>query len=412
LIKELKENDQYSIFYDLERPLAKVLAKMEEEGIYVDQDRLDQLDLDIQERIDDLTKEIHDLAGEDFNISSPKQLGEILFEKLGLKASKKTKTGYSTNIDVLNKLKDDHPIIEKIIDYRMLTKLHSTYIIGLKNAVFEDGKIHTIYRQAFTSTGRLSSIEPNLQNIPIRYKEGREIRKVFVPSEGQTLIASDYSQIELRVLAHMAKEETLIKAFKNDEDIHKETARKLFEKEEISDLERRQAKAVNFGIIYGQSAYGLSEGVQISRKDAEKFIKKYYETFSGIKSFMDGIVKEGKEKGFVTTIMNRRRYIPELNSSVYMQREQGKRNAQNAPIQGSAADIMKLAMIKLDEAMTKKQMKSKMLLQIHDELVFDVVKEEEETLKDMIKEIMETCIELDVPLKVDTASGKNLYETK
>jgi len=412
LIKELKENDQYSIFYDLERPLAKVLAKMEEEGIYVDQDRLDQLDLDIQERIDDLTKEIHDLAGEDFNISSPKQLGEILFEKLGLKASKKTKTGYSTNIDVLNKLKDDHPIIEKIIDYRMLTKLHSTYIIGLKNAVFEDGKIHTIYRQAFTSTGRLSSIEPNLQNIPIRYKEGREIRKVFVPSEGQTLIASDYSQIELRVLAHMAKEETLIKAFKNDEDIHKETARKLFEKEEISDLERRQAKAVNFGIIYGQSAYGLSEGVQISRKEAEKFIKKYYETFSGIKSFMDGIVKEGKEKGFVTTIMNRRRYIPELNSSVYMQREQGKRNAQNAPIQGSAADIMKLAMIKLDEAMTKKQMKSKMLLQIHDELVFDVVKEEEATLKDMIKEIMETCIELDVPLKVDTASGKNLYETK
>ena len=210
----------------------------------------------------------------------------------------------------------------------------------------------------------------------------------------------------------MAKEETLIKAFKNDEDIHKETARKLFEKEEISDLERRQAKAVNFGIIYGQSAYGLSEGVQISRKEAEKFIKKYYETFSGIKSFMDGIVKEGKEKGFVTTIMNRRRYIPELNSSVYMQREQGKRNAQNAPIQGSAADIMKLAMIKLDEAMTKKKMKSKMLLQIHDELVFDVVKEEEATLKDMIKEIMETCIELDVPLKVDTASGKNLYETK
>ncbi len=294
----------------------------------------------------------------------------------------------------------------------MLTKLHSTYIIGLKNAVFEDGKIHTIYRQAFTSTGRLSSIEPNLQNIPIRYQEGREIRKVFIPSEGNQLIASDYSQIELRVLAHMAKEETLIKAFKNNQDIHKETARKLFEKEEISDLERRQAKAVNFGIVYGQSAYGLSEGVNISRKEAEKFINKYNETFSGIKSFMDSIVEEGKEKGYVTTRMHRRRYIPELNSLVYMQREQGKRNAQNAPVQGSAADIIKLAMIKLDEALTKKQMKSKMLLQIHDELVFDCVPSEQQKLKEMIKDIMENCIELDVPLKVDTASGNNIFETK
>jgi len=412
LENELKDNDQYEVFHDIELPLATVLARMEEEGIYVDQDRLDTLDKEIQERIDDLTDDIHSLAGEEFNISSPKQLGEILFEKLGLKASKKTKTGYSTSIDVLNKLKDDHEIVEKVIDYRMLTKLHSTYIIGLKNAIFDDGKIHTIYRQAFTSTGRLSSIEPNLQNIPIRYKEGREIRKVFVPSENQTMIASDYSQIELRVLAHMAKEETLIKAFKEDQDIHKETARKLFEKDNISDLERRQAKAVNFGIIYGQSAYGLSEGVNISRKEAEKFIKKYYETFSGIKAFMDDIVKEGKDKGYVTTIMNRRRYIPELNSSVYMQREQGKRNAQNAPIQGSAADIIKLAMIRLQEALDKEGMDSKMLLQIHDELVFDVVKEEEDTLKEMIKEIMEGCISLDVPLKVDTASGQNLYETK
>jgi DNA polymerase-1 len=412
LMEELNDNDQYHIYYDIERPLAIVLAKMEKEGIKVDQEKLDELDKEIQEKIDRLTKTIHELAGEDFNISSPKQLGEILFEKIGLKASKKTKTGYSTNIDVLNKLLGKHPIIEKIIDYRMLTKLHSTYIIGLKNAVFEDGKIHTIYRQAFTSTGRLSSIEPNLQNIPIRYQEGREIRKVFIPSEGNQLIASDYSQIELRVLAHMAKEETLIKAFKNNQDIHKETARKLFEKEEISDLERRQAKAVNFGIVYGQSAYGLSEGVNISRKEAEKFINKYNETFSGIKSFMDSIVEEGKEKGYVTTIMHRRRYIPELNSSVYMQREQGKRNAQNAPVQGSAADIIKLAMIKLDEALTKKQMKSKMLLQIHDELVFDCVPSEQQKLKEMIKDIMENCIELDVPLKVDTASGNNLFETK
>lgn len=412
LLDELKKNEQYHIYYDIERPLAIVLAKMEKEGICIDKNRLDELDEEIQKRIDGITSEIHELAGEEFNISSPKQLGEILFEKLGLKASKKTKTGYSTNIDVLNKLVEEHPIIEKIIDYRMLTKLHSTYVIGLKNAIFEDGKIHTIYRQAFTSTGRLSSIEPNLQNIPIRYKEGREIRKVFIPSEGNQLIASDYSQIELRVLAHMAKEETLIQAFKEDQDIHKETAKKLLEKEEISDVERRQAKAVNFGIVYGQSAYGLSEGVNISRKEAEKFIKKYNETFSGIKAFMDSIVEEGKEKGYVTTIMNRRRYIPELNSSIYMQREQGKRNAQNAPIQGSAADIIKLAMIKLDEALEKEQMKSKMLLQIHDELVFDVLPNEEEKLKDMIKDIMENCIELDVPLKVDTASGNNLYETK
>jgi len=412
LLKELKENDQHHIYYDIERPLAIVLGKMENVGICVDQERLDELDEEIQHRIDGLTSEIHNLAGEDFNISSPKQLGEILFEKLNLKTSKKTKTGYSTNIDVLNKLIDKHPIIEKIIDYRMLTKLHSTYVIGLKNAIFEDGRIHTIYRQAFTSTGRLSSIEPNLQNIPIRYQEGREIRKVFIPSQGNQLVASDYSQIELRVLAHMAKEETLMEAFKNDHDIHEETAKKLLEKEDISDLERRQAKAVNFGIIYGQSAYGLSEGVNISFKEAEKFIEKYYETFSGIKAFMDSIVDIGKEKGYVTTIMNRRRYIPELNSSIYMQREQGKRNAQNAPIQGSAADIIKLAMIKLDEALEKEQMASKMLLQIHDELVFDVLPNEMEKLKVMIQDIMENCIKLDVPLKVDTASGNNLFETK
>jgi len=315
-------------------------------------------------------------------------------------------------VDVLNKLKKYHPIIEKVMTFRTLSKLYSTYIVGLENAILGDDKIHTIYRQAFTSTGRLSSVEPNLQNIPIRYQEGREIRKVFIASEGNSLLASDYSQIELRVLAHMAKEETLIEAFKNNEDIHTKTAQQIFEKEEISSLERRQAKAVNFGIIYGQSAWGLSEEINISPKDAERFITKYYQTFSGIKTFMDQVVKDATTLGYAKTLLNRRRYLPELKSSVYMQREAGKRNAMNAPIQGSAADIIKIAMINIFNEMKKRKLKSKLLLQIHDELVFDVNKNELEIMKQLVKEVMENCIDLLVPLKVDMALGKNLYETK
>jgi len=412
LLEQLKINKQLSLLEDIELPLANVLAHMEFEGINVDRHKLQTLNKDIKSKIDLITQEIYQLAGIEFNIASPKQLGEILFTKLQLPFAKKTKTGYSTNIDVLNKLLNHHPIIEKVIVFRTLSKLYSTYIVGLENAILGDEKIHTIYRQAFTSTGRLSSVEPNLQNIPIRYAEGREIRKVFIPNNGNMLLASDYSQIELRVLAHMANETTLIEAFKNNEDIHKKTAQQIFEKEEITSLERRQAKAVNFGIIYGQSAWGLSEEINISPKDAERFIRKYYQTFSGIKVFMDKVVKDATNFGYVTTLYNRRRYLPELNSSVYMQREAGKRNAMNAPIQGSAADIIKIAMIKIYNEMKKQKLKSRLLLQIHDELVFDVNKDEIELMDKLVKEIMENCVDLLVPLKVDKSFGKNLYETK
>jgi len=412
LIKELQENEQLELLNSIELPLASVLAEMEFNGIQVNRDKLQELNTEISAKIDVLTKEIHDLAGYEFNISSPKQLGEVLFDKLQLPFAKKKKTGYSTNIDILNKLKNHHPIIEKIMTYRTLTKLHSTYIVGLEKSILKDEKIHTIYRQAFTSTGRLSSVEPNLQNIPIRYQEGREIRKVFVPKEGNKLLACDYSQIELRVLAHMANEEVLIEAFNNNEDIHTKTAKKIFGKDEITSLERRQAKAVNFGIIYGQSAWGLSEEINIGAKEAERFIKTYYEEFPGIKSFMDKVINDATTLGYASTLYNRRRYLPELKSSVYMQREAGKRNAMNAPIQGSAADIIKIAMIDIDNVMKKKKMKSKLLLQIHDELVFDVDKDETDIMLDLVVETMEKCVKLQVPLKVDNAMGKNLYETK
>lgn len=412
VLKQIKDNNQEELLHNIELPLASVLAEMEFEGIKVDQKKLNQLDLEISEKIDRLTQEIHSLSGREFNIGSPKQLGEVLFDDLDLPFKKKTKTGYSTNVDILNKLLGYHPVIEKIMEYRTLTKLYSTYVIGLKKAIMDDGKIHTIYRQAFTSTGRLSSVEPNLQNIPIRYEEGREIRKVFIPEASNKLLAADYSQIELRVLAHMAKEEVLIEAFKNNEDIHTKTAQKIFSKSEISSLERRQAKAVNFGIIYGQSAWGLSEGINITTKDADRFIKKYYETFPGIKGFMDDVVNHAKEQGFAETLWHRRRYIPELKSSVYMQRESGKRNAMNAPIQGSAADIIKIAMIHIDKEMKKQRLKSKLLLQIHDELVFEIHHSEIERMNQLVKEVMESCVNLSVPLKIDSSIGDNLYETK
>jgi DNA polymerase-1 len=312
----------------------------------------------------------------------------------------------------LEKNRSHHPIIEKIMSFRTLSKLYSTYIVGLENAVLKDGKIHTIYRQAFTSTGRLSSVEPNLQNIPIRYQEGREIRKVFIPNENNHLYACDYSQIELRVLAHMANEESLIEAFNNGEDIHTRTAQKIFKKEEVTSLERRQAKAVNFGIIYGQSAWGLSEEINIGAKEAERFIDTYYNEFPGIKTFMDQVVTDASNLGYAKTLYNRRRYLPELKSSVYMQRESGKRNAMNAPIQGTAADIIKIAMIELDKKMKEQHLKSKMLLQIHDELVFEVDEKETKLLQDLVSKTMEECITLSVPLKVEGVLGKNLYETK
>ncbi len=411
-LKQIKANDQEQLLNEIELPLASVLAEMEFEGIRVDRSKLQSLNTDISKKIATLTKEIHMLAGREFNIGSPKQLGEILFDELDLPFKKKTKTGYSTNVDVLNKLQAYHPVIEKIMEYRTLTKLYSTYVVGLEKSILKDEKIHTIYRQAFTSTGRLSSIEPNLQNIPIRYEEGREIRKVFVPKMGNKLLAADYSQIELRVLAHMANEQVLIDAFNNNEDIHTKTAQQIFSKDEISSLERRQAKAVNFGIIYGQSAWGLSEGINISPKDADRFIKKYYETFPGIKGYMDEVVEHALKTGFAETLYKRRRYIPELKSSVYMQRESGKRNAMNAPIQGSAADIIKIAMIDIQNAIKKQRLKSKLLLQIHDELVFEVDENEIELMNKLVKDVMESCISLQVPLKIDSNIGANLYETK
>jgi DNA polymerase-1 len=412
LVEELKDNDQYELFANIELPLAGVLAKMEYTGIRVDADALRAQGDALDERIEVLTRDIHELAGEEFNIQSPKQLGEILFESLGLPGGKKTKTGYSTAAGVLEKLIDDHPIIEKILTYRMLTKLKSTYVEGLAQTIHEDGKIHTIYRQAFTSTGRLSSVEPNLQNIPIRYEEGRAIRKVFVPEKGHRFLACDYSQIELRVLAHMAQEQALIEAFQSGQDIHTRTAQLVFGTENVTPQERRQAKAVNFGILYGQSAWGLSEGIHINQYDAKRFIERYYERFPGIKQFMENVVKTATDQGYVETIYHRRRYIPELQSSVYMQREAGKRNAMNAPIQGSAADIIKIAMIEIDRAMTKHRMKSKLLLQIHDELVFDVHPDELDQMESLVKQTMEHCVSLDVPLTVEGSFGDNLYDTK
>jgi DNA polymerase I len=412
LNKDIQKQDQVELLNDIEMPLALTLARMEFEGIRIDQEALNNLDESLNKEIDLITEKIYASAGETFNISSPKQLGVILFEKLKLPSYKKSKTGYSTNIDVLMKLKGKHEIIDQIMLYRTLTKLQSTYVRGLSESVHKDGKIHTIYKQAFTQTGRLSSVEPNLQNIPIRTERGREIRKVFIPEENDILMASDYSQIELRVLAHMANEENLIKAFKNNEDIHTITAKEIFEKDSITAGERRIAKAVNFGIIYGQSSWGLSDDLDISFEEADKFINRYYKRFSGIAGFMDTVIDSAKNDGFVKTILNRRRYIPEIHSKIYAQRELGKRTAMNAPIQGSAADIIKIAMVNIEKALKEKDLKSKLILQIHDELVFNVKKDEEKKMRELIKEVMENAITLAVPLTVNLAVGNNLDDAK
>ncbi len=412
LLKSIKSYEQEPLLNSIEHPLSEILASMERIGVYIDQEALNAFSSELDRELDSLTEKIYEEAGVEFNISSPKQLGEVLFENLNLPVIKKSKTGYSTSIDVLKKLQSKHPIIDYIIEHRSVSKLKNAYVNSMFEAVHDDGKIHTIYKQAFTQTGRLSSIEPNLQTIPIRSKRGRALRKVFVPKKDNVLMAADYSQIELRILAHMANEKTLIKAFKNDEDIHTITGKEIFEKTEISSDERRIAKAVNFGIIYGQSAWGLSEEIGISQQDAKTFIERYYEKFSGIKSFMDDIVKEAKANGYAKTIYNRRRYIPELNSRIHMQRQFGKRTAMNAPLQGSAADIIKIAMVEIDNAMKKENLKSEMILQIHDELVFDVLKSEQASMEKLIKETMENCVDLLVPLKVSLASGKNLDEAK
>ena len=414
LIDNMKDENQYELFKDIEMPLSYVLSDMEIEGVRVDVNILDDMGDNINKKIESLTKEIYILAGKEFNIQSPKQLGEVLFEDLSLPYPKKKKTSYSTAREILDKIAPYHPIVEKIIEYRTLSKIYSTYIIGIKNNIKEDGKLHTIYTQTLTRTGRLSSIEPNLQNIPIRYKEGKDIRKAFIPEVNSVFLSSDYSQIELRVFAHMSNEKNLIDAFNNNLDIHTKTAMDIYHisKEEVTPNMRRDAKAVNFGIIYGISSFGLAEDLGVDIKTATEFLDKYLETFPGIREYRENVIKDAKEKGYVTTIMNRKRKIDELKETNYMIRLQGERMALNTPIQGSAADILKKAMIDIYDEFNKLGLKSKMILQIHDELIFNVVKEEEKKVKEIVIKYMENAYKLNVPLKVDVSIGNNLYEAK
>ncbi len=415
VLNKLQENDQLALYKELELPLSTVLADMEYTGIKIDRNVLMEIGQNLEKRLDSIEQEIYRYANKTFNINSPKQLGEVLFEDLKLPVVKKTKTGYATNIDVLEKLYDEHPIIEKIMEYRTISKLYNTYVTGLVPLIYPDEKVHTIFNQALTATGRLSSTEPNIQNIPIRYEEGREIRKCFVPScEGDYILSADYSQIELRVLAHLSEAENLVQAFKHDLDIHTKTAMDVFgvSQEEVTPLMRRQAKAVNFGIIYGISAFGLSENLGISPKEAQVFIDKYLTTYPGIKDFMDTIVHQAKLNGYVETIFKRRRYIPEIHSKNYAERSFGERTAMNAPIQGSAADIIKIAMINVYYRMQKERLKSKLIIQVHDELIFDVKKDELEIMKQIVKEEMEHAVDLKVPLKVDISYGHNWFEAK
>ncbi|RBW71496.1 DNA polymerase I [Bacillus taeanensis] len=414
--EELKENSQYELFSELEMPLSVVLGKMERQGVEVDVNRLENMGKEVDEKLQRLGKEIHELAGVEFNVNSPKQLGEILFEKLQLPVVKKTKTGYSTSADVLEKLADKHEIIPKILDYRQLGKLYSTYIEGLLKVVNkESNKIHTRFNQAITQTGRLSSTDPNLQNIPIRLEEGRKIRQAFIPAQDDWVIfAADYSQIELRVLAHIAKDEKLIDAFNEGMDIHTKTAMDVFgaKEEEVTADMRRHAKAVNFGIVYGISDYGLSQSLGITRKEAAAFIERYLESFPGVKAYMDDIIQQAKRDGFVTTLLNRRRYLPEINSRNFNLRSFAERTAMNTPIQGTAADIIKLAMVEMAKRLESEGLETKMLLQVHDELIFEVPKCEVDVLKKIVPEVMESALSLDVPLRVDYSYGSTWYDAK
>ena len=411
---KMKEEDCLYLFDKIEMPLSIVLGDMEYEGINVDKNVLDDMNIELENKINEISNKIYELSGETFNISSPKQLGEILFEKLKIGSGKKTKKGYSTDKNILEKYKDKHPIIPLVLEHRMLSKLQSTYVVGLKSNILQDGKIHTIYTQTITRTGRLSSIEPNLQNIPIRTNYGKLIRKAFVASPNSVLLSSDYSQIELRMFAHFSKVPNLVKAFKNDMDIHKQTAMDIFGVDEnnVTPLMRRQAKAVNFGILYGISSFGLAEDLGITVKEAKAFIDKYFETYGGIKIYMDKVIKDAYEKGYVTTIMNRKRTIDELKNTNYMIRQQGERMALNTPIQGSSADILKKAMIDIHNEFIKRNLKSKMILQVHDELIFDVLKEELDIVQKIVDSCMDNAYKLDVPLKVDIEIGKNWYDAK
>ena len=409
---KIKEENIEYLYNEIEFPLAKVLADMEYEGVKVDKTVLREMGEDIKIKLELLTKDIYNNAGCEFNISSPNQLSEVLFEKLNLPHKKKTASGYSTAIDVLNKIKDKHPIINQIIEYRKLSKIYGTYVEGLINTI-KDEKIHTIYTQNLTRTGRLSSTEPNLQNIPVRDNFGKQIRKAFVPTYDY-ILSADYSQIELRILAHMADVPALKEAFKNKQDIHAKTASDIYKipMDLVTSEMRRVAKAVNFGIIYGISSFGLGENIGMRAVDAQHFIDTYLETYPGIKEYMDSSIKHAKEKGYVTTMFNRKRNIPELKNTVYTIRQSGERIALNTPIQGTAADIIKLAMVKVYKAIKENNLKTKMIIQVHDELIFDVPKEELEKVKEVVTEIMDNVIKLNVPLAVDVNYGKNWAEAK
>lgn len=414
LSSELEREDCVNLFNDIEMPLSFVLADMEFTGVNVDKKTLIDMGEEIQIKLELLEKDIFNLAGVSFNISSPKQLGEILFTKLNIPYKGNIKKGISTSKEVLDKLRDKHPIINKILDYRMLSKIKGTYITGMIDYILPDNKIHTIFNQTLTRTGRLSSSDPNLQNIPIRYDYGRLIRKSFLPSLGNEIMSSDYSQIELRIFAHISGVENLINAFKNGMDIHTKTAMDIFKVDESSvnsDM-RRRAKAVNFGIIYGISSFGLSEDLDIDFSEAKTFIQKYFDTFPGVKLYMDTMIKDAYATGYVKTIMNRKRVIDELNNKNYMIRQQGERMALNTPIQGSSADIIKKAMIDIYREFNRLNLKSKMILQVHDELIFDVVPEERDIVLKTVTDLMENCYELNVPLKVETNFGKNWYQAK
>lgn len=408
---KLKETGQSDLFHQIEMPLIYSLSHMEQAGIQVQREALESYGEKLKEKIQVLEQEIYGDAGEEFNINSPKQLGEVLFDHMKLPHGKKTKTGYSTAADVLEKLAAEYPIVQKILDYRQLTKLNSTYAEGLANYISEDGRIHGTFNQTITATGRISSTEPNLQNIPVRMELGREIRKVFVPREGYVFVDADYSQIELRILAHMSGDERLIGAYRDAEDIHAITASEVFHTPlaEVTPLQRRNAKAVNFGIVYGISAFGLSEDLSISRKEAMEYIQKYFETYPKVKGFLDGLVEEGKEKGYVTTLFGRRRPIPELKSANFMQRSFGERIAMNSPIQGTAADIMKIAMVSVDQELRRRQMASRIVLQVHDELLVETKEEEKEAVIQILVENMKGAADLSVSLEVDAKTGDSWF---
>ena len=414
LLGQLRRHGMLHLFYEIEMPVIYSLYHMEEEGIQVRREELKAYGERLQTQVEKLEQEIYAETGCEFNINSPKQLGEVLFEKMSLPGGKKTKTGYSTAADVLEKLAPEYPIVAKILEYRQLTKLKSTYADGLAGYIQEDGRIHGKFNQTVTATGRISSTEPNLQNIPVRVELGRMIRKVFVPEEGYVFVDADYSQIELRVLAHCSGDEQLIKAYREEADIHRITASQVFHVpfDEVTDLQRRNAKAVNFGIVYGISSFGLSQDLSITRKEAAKYIEDYFHTYPGIKAFLDDAVAHAKENGYVKTLFGRRRPVPELASSNFVQRSFGERVAMNAPIQGTAADIMKIAMIGVNKRLKEQKLKSRLVLQVHDELLIEAYHAEIDTVKEILREEMEQAASLDVPLEIDMHTGNNWYEAK